>query len=99
MSCKVKWVEASSEEFSVPMGTKQGGISSPKFFSLYINELAAELRQSGFGCHIATIFVGAILFADDVALVAPSRFALQKMVDICWKFCECVFNSIPLSQR
>ena len=71
MSCKVKWGEAFSEEFPVPMGTKQGGISSPKFFALYINELAVELRQSGFGCHIASIFLGAILFADDVAPLPP----------------------------
>ena len=33
-----------------------------------------------------TIFVGCILFADDLALLAPSRAALQKMIDVCSLF-------------
>ena len=32
MKCRVKWGNALSEEFKVPLGTKQGGISSPVFF-------------------------------------------------------------------
>ena len=96
MSCKVKWGDAFSKEFPVPLGTKQGGISSPKFFSLYIDGLIDVLRRSGLGCHLIHKFVGAILFADDLALFAPSRSALQKMITICRKFCETLcldFNS------
>lgn len=96
LTCRVKWGDAFSEEFPIPLGTKQGGISSPKFFALYINDLIDILRKSGLGCHVIKTFVGAILFADDLALLAPSRKALQKMVDICNSFCRklCLqFNS------
>ena len=32
--------------------------------------------------------VGAFLFADDLALVAPSRSALQKLIDLCTSYCD-----------
>ena len=69
--------------FPVPLGTKQGGVSSPKFFSLYVNDLVSELRKHGVGCHLIRLFVGCVLFADDLALLSPSRRGLQKMIDIC----------------
>lgn len=96
MSCKVKWGDSYSEEFKVPLGTKQGGISSPKFFSVYINDMIKLLRKGGIGCHLIKLFVACILFADDLALLSPSRSALQKMIDICEKYCSefCLqFNS------
>ena len=85
-----------SDTFTIPLGIKQGGISSPKFFSVYVDDLIILLRKSGFGCYLIRMFVGCILFADDMALIAPSRTALQKMVDICVAFCKthCLrFNS------
>ena len=71
MKCRVKWGEAYSVDFDVPIGTKQGGISSPGYFSLYVNDLIVLLRKLGLGCHVISWFIGCILFADDLA----SRFA------------------------
>ena len=88
MTCRVKWGTALSEEFEIPLGMKQGGILSPKFFSLYIDDLVKILKKKGIGCHVLEMFVACILFADDMALMAPSRSALQKMIDICTKFCD-----------
>ena len=87
MSCRVKWGTALSESFPVPLGTKQGGIMSPRFFALYVDEMLELLRSSGVGCHLLKMFLGAFLFADDLALVAPSRSALQKLIDICNSYC------------
>ena len=83
MTCRVKWGSEFSESFPVPLGIKQGGVSSPKFFSLYVNDLVSELRKHGVGCHLIRLFVGCVLFADDLALLSPSRRGLQKMIDIC----------------
>ena len=88
MSCRVKWGEALSEEFNVPLGTKQGGISSPKFFSVYIDDIVKILRNSGVGCHLIDTFVGCLLFADDLALLAPTRSALQNMINLCSAYCD-----------
>ena len=35
----VKWAKAKSNSFAVLCGTKQGGILSPDFFAIYINDL------------------------------------------------------------
>ena len=88
MSCRVKWGDALSDEFNVPLGTKQGGIISPKFFSIYIDDMVKILRNLGVGCHVLKAFVACILFADDMALLAPSRKALQIMMDHCLEYCN-----------
>ena len=88
MSCKVKWGDCLSEEFAVPLGTKQGGIISPKLFSLYIDDLIPILKKHGVGCHFLNMFVACILFADDMVLLAPRRSALQQMINVCRDFCD-----------
>ena len=57
-------------------------------FSVYIDEIATILRNRGVGCHYIKTFVACILFADDMALLAPSRGALQKMFNLCSDFCK-----------
>ena len=88
MTCRVKWGAFLSDSFPVPLGTKQGGVMSPRFFALYVDGMLKILRSSGVGCHLLKLFVGAFLFADDLALVAPSRSALQKLMDLCNSYCE-----------
>ena len=87
MEYDVKWASARSNSFRVLCGTKQGGILSPDFFSIYINDLIILLKRSGIGCHIIRQFIACILFADDVALVAPTRESLQQLLNICVKYC------------
>ena len=88
MTCQVKWGTVYSDKFPIPLGMKQGGILSPKFFSVYIDDLIKLLRKKGIGCHVLELFVACILFADDMALMAPSRSALQRMMDICTEYCD-----------
>jgi len=57
-----KWGRAKSPSFEVQCGSKQGGILSPDFFSVYINDLVLELENLGIGCHLAKTFVACILF-------------------------------------
>ena len=63
-----KMGDALSEEFAVSLKIKQGCVSSPGFFSVY--------------CHILRMFIGYRLFADDLALLSPSRKALQTMINL-----------------
>ena len=46
----------------------------------------SELRNSGVGCHLADLFVAVILYADDLTLMAPSRSAMQKLLDVCEEY-------------
>ena len=87
MTSIVKWGSETSKSFPVPLGVKQGGINSPEFFSCYFDGLTKILREKKIGCHIYKLFLAIILFADDICLLAPTRSALSKLVDICTDYC------------
>ena len=83
MSSMVKWSNVFSKSFHVTSGVRQGGILSPRLYIVYVDDLICILRKSGIGCHIVDLFVAAIMYADDLALLAPTRSALQQLLDIC----------------
>ena len=88
MKYDVKWANARSNPFPVLCGSKQGGILSPDFFAVYINDLIVLLKSLGIGCHVIEVFIACLLFADDMSLIAPTREALQKMIDVCADYCS-----------
>ena len=84
LSSAVKWNgQFSSSPFKVTSGVRQGGILSPIFFNLYINSLICKLRIYDYGCHVRNLFLGCILYADDLLLLSASVLDLQKMLDVC----------------
>lgn len=84
--CDVKWCDQYSHRFAVRNGVRQGAVSSAILFAVYIDKLLVILRSSGFGCHIQGVFLGAMIFADDIMLLSASRSGLQTMVDLCQEF-------------
>ena len=82
----VKWNGIFSRTFQVTSGVRQGGILSPRLFTIYVDDLLLALRNSGVGCHIVDKFLGAIMYADDLALLAPTRSSLQKLLNICQEY-------------
>ena len=88
MQTRCLWRGAYSDYFFVPSGTKQGGVLSPRIFSLYMDRLIRLLRNRGIGCHIIGLFLACLLYADDLCLLAPSRGAMQEMLNICEVFCN-----------
>ena len=85
-SCEVKWNGARSNRFNVKNGVRQGAVSSPILFSVYINDLFLVLRRSGLGCRVNGIFYGCLGYADDLFLMSASRPGLQSMVNTCAVF-------------
>ena len=76
-----------------PVGSaKAHGVLSPILFTVYIDELLLELEKAGVGCYWRHHFVGAVCYADDVALLAPSPSALRLILDTC----RHVANSLSL---
>ena len=88
MQVRILWRQTFSDYFQVLTGTKQGGVLSPRIFTLYIDELIRRLRKKGIGCHMIDLFLACLLYADDMCLIAPTRGAMQSMLDICVEFCE-----------
>ena len=72
----VFWNGISSRPFCVMNGVRQGGIISPILFCAYLDGLLLQLRNSDVGCYIGNFFVGALAYADDLALLAPSASAV-----------------------
>ena len=85
---RVRWCNILSESFDVSNGVKQGGILSPILFSIYMDGLISKLRICGMGCRISRFFVGVIVYADDVVLLAPSVRALRTMLTICLRYAK-----------
>ena len=48
--------------------------------------LIKELQSSGYGTHLSSLYIGSILYADDICLISHSCFGLQKMLDICYNY-------------
>lgn len=65
-------------------------------FSVYIDGLLARLSNAGVGCRIGHTFLGALCYADDLQLMAPTKHALKSMLIICAQFASehmLIFNA------
>jgi len=56
------WNSLIGTPFCVYCGVRQGGVLSPLLFAIYVDDLISELRQSGYGLHIGSLFIGSILY-------------------------------------
>src|SRR3989442_14539340 len=52
-------------------------------FNLYADIFLKSLRLSGLGCHLKNLYVGCIMYADDLILLSASVNDLQNMLQIC----------------
>ena len=69
-----------------PGGHKQGCCLSPILFSLYIQEISSDLARSGEGIWVGPegdkVCIPALLFADDLVLLAEGEQPLQRLLNI-----------------
>ena len=73
-----------SDFFECPVGVRQGCVLSPTIFSLFINQFAKYITDTGgHGIQLLSglteLFI--LLFADDVALLATTSCGLQNQLD------------------
>ena len=64
----------------------RGGVLSAILFTVYLDDLLSSLKSLGIGCHRDGLFVGAVSYADDIALLVPSPSALRLMLEYCEEF-------------
>lgn len=78
--------------FPIHQGVKQGAVLSPLLYAIFVDPLIREVEASGRGLVVDGIFVGAILYADDMCIMAESSddlCALLKLVErysLRWRF-------------
>jgi hypothetical protein len=85
---RVAWGSAITDYFSAVNGVKQGAVLSPVLFCVYLDNLLIALSKAGVGCFIGCKFVGALAYADDIVLTAPTATAMRKLLKVCDKYAQ-----------
>ena len=78
----VKW--GVFRRLNITNGTRQGSVARPVLWCVYLDLLIKELRELGLGCHVGCIFMGVVVFADDVLLWTWDKSSVQ-FLDYCSK--------------
>lgn len=74
--------------FKVDSGVKQGCKLSPTLFAIYINDLVNDINSLSAGVTMDEKVISSLLYADDIALIAPDEISLQKMLDAVGEWCK-----------
>jgi hypothetical protein len=61
---------------------------SPRLFTIYIEEVIAEIESLNYGIKIGSISIDIILYADDILLLTDDKNKLRHMLNILTKFGE-----------
>jgi len=79
----VRWGVYTSYTFMLCAGVRQGGVLSPILFCIYVDCIVQSLESSKLGCWIGELYIGCIMYADDLVLISSSVCELQRMLDVC----------------
>ena len=80
---QVRWGEILSKQFKVGNGVKQGGVLSPRLFTVYLDNLLKTLKQRNIGCKIGSSYFGVFGYANDLTLLCLSLTGLKEMLNTC----------------
>ena len=98
---KVLLNEHETDFFDCPIGVKQGDNISATLFSIFINDLAEEIKATGVGLDLAEnvanldfkeeykdLFLNILLYADDIILMAKNENDLQFLLNVVEQWCH-----------
>lgn len=74
--------------FHCTVGLKQGCNLSPTLFSVFSNDLVAEINDLDLGVPIGDTKVSILMYADDIVLMANSENDLQSMLNVLQEWCK-----------
>ena len=67
---------------------QQGDSLSPTLFSIYLNDLATEIKDLNVGVPVPDIDISLLLYADHIVILAPNEEKLQSMLNVVDKWCR-----------
>ena len=87
VNCAIRINDHLTPFIDVHQGVKLDCKLSPTLFSLYVNDLAQEIKSLTIGVDIDEVQLSILLYADDVALIAPDADSLQIMLNKLSEWC------------
>ena len=75
-----------SNIFRTKVGVRQGGVASPKLFSIYVNTLLENLTSSSEGFQIGQMKFDTLMYADDIIIINCTKKGLQNQLKIVENF-------------
>ena len=84
----VKFQDGVTDFFNSKIGVKQGCISSPTLFSLYINDLSTLFDATCDPVNLNDTRLSCLLYADDLVLISQSGVGLQSCLDKLSDYCD-----------
>ena len=77
-----------TDHFSIRKGVRQGCVLSPFLFNIYINSLLENPSWNPVKIFGSKIKFHGLLYADDVAILAPSKIQLTRALDHISRWCD-----------
>ena len=98
---KILLNEYETDFFDCPIGVKQGDNISATLFSIFINDLAEEIKETKIGIHLNEnvlndsckdsyndLFLNILLYADDIVLMTANENDLQFLLNVVENWCK-----------
>ena len=79
----VRWGNALSSLYKMQSGVRQGSVISSILFSIYVNDMLLNLNN--LGCKFYGLSAGALMYADDLVMLAPTLTEMQNLINACCK--------------
>jgi len=70
-----------SKMFKTTLGVRQGGVLSPLFFCIYIDNLLKSLQEMELGVKIGKMCIDVLAYADDILIITHTRINMQLMLN------------------
>ena len=77
-----------SESFYVTNRGRQGDSLPITLFSIYLNDLATEIKYLNMGIPVADICISLLLYAGDIVTLVPNEEKIQSMLNVVNKWCR-----------
>ena len=76
------------DTFSSNVGILQGEISSPLFFSFFVNDIESRFDNDSTGIYIYDMLLKILMYADDMAIFSTTKEGLQESLNSLSIYCE-----------